>query len=136
MLLDRRNNPVIIPGDAANSLLVCLIRHEGPPKDPMPMPSKRERLFGRGHRTEAYTELYDQQDANRIAACQGVLNFATGLPKQRETTFGLGGRQALNQDKTLIYCSWGGGAFRKLRWRTRSRAGFAYLGLQVLLGPK
>jgi cytochrome c len=44
MLLDRRNKPVIIPGDAANSLLVRLIRHEGPPNDPMPMPSKRERL--------------------------------------------------------------------------------------------
>ena len=44
MLLDRRNKPVIIPGDATNSLLVRLIRHEGPPNDPMPMPSKRERL--------------------------------------------------------------------------------------------
>ena len=44
MLLDRRNKPVVIPGDAANSLLVHLIRHEGPPNDPMPMPSKRERL--------------------------------------------------------------------------------------------
>jgi cytochrome c len=27
MLLDRRNKPVIIPGDVANSLLVRLIRH-------------------------------------------------------------------------------------------------------------
>ena len=44
MLLDRRNNAVLIPGDAANSLLVRLIRHEGPANDPMPMPSKRERL--------------------------------------------------------------------------------------------
>lgn len=44
MLLDRRNKPVVIPGDAANSLLVRLMRHEGPPNDPMPMPSKRERL--------------------------------------------------------------------------------------------
>lgn len=52
-------------------------------------------------RSEAYTELYDQQDANRIAAGQGGGNFATGLPKQRETTSGLGGRQALNQAKTL-----------------------------------
>ncbi len=44
LLMDRRNKPVVIPGDAANSLLVRLIRHEGPPNDPMPMPSKRERL--------------------------------------------------------------------------------------------
>lgn len=53
------------------------------------------------NRTEAYLELYDQQNANRIAAGPGVGNLATGLPKQRETTFGLGGRQALNQAKTL-----------------------------------
>ena len=44
MLLDRLNKPVVIPGDAANSLLVRLIRHQGPLSDPMPMPSKRERL--------------------------------------------------------------------------------------------
>ena len=44
MLMDRRNKPVLVPGDAANSLLVRLIRHEGPLNDPMPMPSKRERL--------------------------------------------------------------------------------------------
>ncbi len=44
LLMDRRNKPIVIPGDAANSLLVRLIRHEGPPNDPMPMPSKRERL--------------------------------------------------------------------------------------------
>ncbi|WP_263385760.1 hypothetical protein [Granulicella arctica] len=44
LLMDRRNKPVLIPGDAANSLLVRLIRHEGPSNDPMPMPSKRERL--------------------------------------------------------------------------------------------
>jgi hypothetical protein len=42
--MDRRNKPALIPGDAANSLLVRLTRHEGPPNDPMPTPSKRERL--------------------------------------------------------------------------------------------
>jgi len=31
---------VIVPGDPANSLLVKLIRHEGPPDDPKPMPPK------------------------------------------------------------------------------------------------
>lgn len=31
---------VIVPGDPANSLLIKLIRHEGPANDPMPMPPK------------------------------------------------------------------------------------------------
>jgi uncharacterized membrane protein len=31
---------VIVPGDPANSLLIKLIRHEGPALDPMPMPPK------------------------------------------------------------------------------------------------
>jgi cytochrome c len=38
------DGPVLIPGDPANSLLVRLIRHEGPPKDPMPMPPNRSKL--------------------------------------------------------------------------------------------
>jgi cytochrome c len=33
-----RDGVVIVPGDPANSLLVKLIRHEGPADDPMPMP--------------------------------------------------------------------------------------------------
>jgi len=33
-----RDGAVIVPGDPANSLLVKLIRHEGPVDDPMPMP--------------------------------------------------------------------------------------------------
>ena len=31
---------VLVPGDPAKSLLVKLIRHEGPANDPMPMPPK------------------------------------------------------------------------------------------------
>ena len=31
---------VVVPGDPAKSLLVRLIRHEGPKNDPMPMPPK------------------------------------------------------------------------------------------------
>jgi mono/diheme cytochrome c family protein len=34
----------IVPGDPANSLLVKLIRHEGPKDDPMDMPPKRDKL--------------------------------------------------------------------------------------------
>lgn len=39
-----RDGLVIVPGDAVNSLLVKLIRHEGPANDPMPMPAKAPKL--------------------------------------------------------------------------------------------
>jgi len=39
-----RDGVVIVPGDPANSLLVKLIRHEGPANDPMPMPPKVDKL--------------------------------------------------------------------------------------------
>jgi mono/diheme cytochrome c family protein len=39
-----RDGVVIVPGDPANSLLVKLIRHEGPPDDPKPMPPKSPKL--------------------------------------------------------------------------------------------
>jgi cytochrome c len=35
-----KDGPVIAPGDPAKSMLVRLIRHEGPAKDPGPMPPK------------------------------------------------------------------------------------------------
>jgi cytochrome c len=44
MLKGGHEGPVLIPGDPTNSLLVRLIRHEGPPKDPMPMPPKQPKL--------------------------------------------------------------------------------------------
>jgi len=34
------DGPVIVPGDPAKSLLITLIRHEGPAGDPRPMPPK------------------------------------------------------------------------------------------------
>jgi cytochrome c len=34
--------PVVVPGDPGASLLVKLIRHEGPADDPMPMPPKEK----------------------------------------------------------------------------------------------
>jgi cytochrome c len=37
-----RDGAVIVPGDPANSLLVKLIRHEGPADDPKPMPPKEK----------------------------------------------------------------------------------------------
>jgi cytochrome c len=35
-----KDGAVLVPGDPANSLLVKLIRHEGPADDPMPMPPR------------------------------------------------------------------------------------------------
>jgi cytochrome c len=35
---------VLVPGDPKKSLLVRLIRHEGPAEDPMPMPQKAAKL--------------------------------------------------------------------------------------------
>jgi hypothetical protein len=87
-------------------------------------------------RTEAYVEFYDQQDANRLAPGQGVGQFATGFPKQRETTLGLGGRQALNKPKTLNLLLMGGRSFQTITAANNQPSWIAYIGLQVLLGPK
>ena len=87
-------------------------------------------------RTEAYLEFYDVQDANRIAAGQGVGQFATGYPKQRELTLGLGGRQALNHDKTLNLLLMGGRSVQAVSAANGQPSWIAYVGLQVLLGPK
>jgi hypothetical protein len=86
--------------------------------------------------TEAYLEMYDQQDANRVSAGQGVGNFATGLPKQRETTLGLGGRQAINQAKTLNLLLMAGRSFQKVTAENSQPGWIAYVGLQLLLGGK
>jgi hypothetical protein len=87
-------------------------------------------------RTEAYIELYDQQDANRIAPGQGIGQFATGIPKQRETTLGLGGRQSLNKAKTLNLLLMGGRSFQTVSASNNQPGWIAYVGLQLLLGPK
>jgi mono/diheme cytochrome c family protein len=44
MLKGGKNGPALLPGDPAESLLVRLIRHEGPADHPMPMPSKSAKL--------------------------------------------------------------------------------------------
>jgi hypothetical protein len=87
-------------------------------------------------RTEAYLELYDQQDANRIPPGRGVGQFATGYPKQRETTLGLGGRQALNKAKTLNLLLMGGRSFQTISPTNSQPSWIAYVGMQLLLGPK
>jgi len=87
-------------------------------------------------RTEAYAEIYDQQDANRLKAGLGVGQFATGQTKQRETTLGVGGRQALNKDKTMLLMLMGGRSFQAVSPQNSQPSWIAYVGLQVLLGPK
>ncbi|MGI4827678.1 MAG: hypothetical protein ACRYFU_05745 [Janthinobacterium lividum] len=87
-------------------------------------------------RTEAYVELYDLQDANRIGEGRGVGQFATGSSKQRETTLGVGGRQALNRNKTLNLLLMCGRSFQAVSTSNNQPSWIAYVGLQVLLGPK
>jgi hypothetical protein len=87
-------------------------------------------------RTEVYLEIYDIQDANRIPPGQGVGEFATGYPKQRETTLGLGGRQAINKDKTLNLLLMAGRSFQAVSASNSQPSWIAYVGFQVLLGPK
>ena len=86
--------------------------------------------------TEAYLEIYDQQDANRVRAGQGIGQFATGVSKQRQTTLGLGGRQAMNKAKTLNLLLMAGRSFQKVAADDSQPSWIAYIGFQVLLGPK
>ncbi|MGD0444691.1 MAG: hypothetical protein ABSA39_12215 [Edaphobacter sp.] len=87
-------------------------------------------------RTEAYLEIYDQQDANTIPAGRGVGQFATGQTKQRETTIGAGGRQALNKKKSMLLMLMGGRSFQSITPDNGQPSWIAYVGLQVLLGPE
>ncbi len=88
-----------------------------------------------GERTEAYVEFYDQQEANRIAPGQGLGQFATGTPKQRETTLGLGGRRALNRKKTFNLLLMAGRSVQTVSANSGQPSWIAYAGFQVLLGP-
>jgi len=102
------------------------------------VPQSRGLLMGHefNDHTEAYLELYDQQDANRIAPGQGIGQFATGFSKQRETTLGLGGRQAMNKSKTFNLLLMGGRSFQTPSGSNNQPSWIAYVGFQVLLGPK
>jgi hypothetical protein len=77
-------------------------------------------------KTELYAEIYDEQDANRI----------DGAPKQREATLGFGGRHALNRGNTLNLLFMGGRSFQSVTPENGQPNWIAYVGLQVLLGPK
>jgi hypothetical protein len=86
-------------------------------------------------RTEAYVEIYDTQDANRIPAGQGMGQFATGSSKQRQTTLDLGGRQALNHSKTINLLLMAGRSFQTIAPTNSQPSWIAYVGVQILLGP-
>ena len=44
LLKGGHDGPVVVPGDPANSLLIKLIRHEGPVDDPGPMPPNKPQI--------------------------------------------------------------------------------------------
>jgi hypothetical protein len=77
-------------------------------------------------RTELYMEIYDQQDANRVLS----------LPKQRFSTLGLGGRQALDHDNSILLLFMGGRSFQTVTPANGQPSWIAYIGVQFLLGPK
>jgi hypothetical protein len=104
------------------------------------LPQSWNRGFLVGHefsdRTEAYVELYDLQDANRVPIGRGAGNFAASGVKQRETTLGLGGRQALNHGKTLNLLLMAGRSFQTPSAATGQPGWIAYVGVQMLFGHK
>ncbi|MGA2213036.1 MAG: hypothetical protein ABSH31_07150 [Bryobacteraceae bacterium] len=104
----------------------------------VPQSWHRGMLVGREFtdRTEIYLELYDIQDANRVPPGQGVGVLATGYPKQRESTIGIGGRQALNKGRTLNLLLMAGRSFQAVTLTNGQPTWIAYVGFQLLLGPK
>jgi hypothetical protein len=77
-------------------------------------------------RTEAYVEIYDQQDTNRV----------DGTPKGRQATLGLGGRQVLNKRRTVLLLLMEGRSFQKVATSNLQPRWIAYVGVQFLLGPR
>jgi hypothetical protein len=94
------------------------------------VPSRWGRGLIVGHefneRFELYGEIYDLQDANRIG------NEA----KQRQLTLDVGGRQALGRSGRMRLLFMGGRAMQAVTRENSEPSWIAYLGLQVVLGPK
>jgi hypothetical protein len=94
------------------------------------IPSRWGRGLIAGHefnsRLELYGEIYDLQDANRI----------DGLPKQREFTADVGGRQTLDHQGHIRLLFMGGRALQEVTRQNSEPNWIAYIGLQLLLGPK
>jgi hypothetical protein len=92
------------------------------------IPSRWGRGLIAGHafseRFELYSEIYDLQDANRIG------------PKQRELTVDFGGRQTLDKGGHFRLLFMGGRAIQAVTRQNSEPNWIAYLGIQMLLGPK
>jgi hypothetical protein len=94
------------------------------------IPSRWGRGLIAGHafseRFELYSEIYDLQDANRIGL----------VPKQRELTVDFGGRQTLDKGGHFRLLFMGGRAIQAVTRQNSEPNWIAYLGIQMLLGPK
>ena len=75
---------------------------------------------------ELYGELYDLQDANRVG----------GAPKQRQLTLDVGGRRSLDKQDHFRLLFLGGRAIQAVTRTNGEPNWIAYLGIQMLLGPK
>ena len=94
------------------------------------VPSRWGRGLIAGHefseRLELYGEIYDLQDANSIG----------GAPKQRAFTLDVGGRQTLDRAGHLRLLFMGGRAIQAVTRQNSEPNWIAYVGVQILLGPK
>jgi hypothetical protein len=77
-------------------------------------------------KTELAIEIYDQQDANSVA----------GVPKQRETIFDIGGRQALDKSNSVLLLFMGGRSLQSVTRLNGQPDWVAYVGIQLLFGRK
>jgi hypothetical protein len=77
-------------------------------------------------RFEAYTELYDLQAIDRVGA----------QPKQRSLTLDAGGRRSLDKENHFRLLFMGGRAIQSVTVQNGEPSWIAYLGVQLLLGPK
>jgi len=94
------------------------------------IPSRWGRGLIAGHefndRLELYSEVYDLQDANKIA----------NAPKQREFTLDVGGRQTLDHAGHLRLLFMAGRSLQAVTRQNSEPNWIAYVGFQLLLGPK
>ena len=94
------------------------------------VPSRWGRGLIAGHeindRLELYGEIYDLQDINSIG----------GASKQRALTLDVGGRQSLNHAGTLRLLFMGGRGIQAVSRKDSEPNWIAYVGVQILLGPK
>jgi len=94
------------------------------------VPSRWGRGLIAGHefsdRLELYGEIYDLQDANRIGT----------VPRQRELTLDVGGRQTLDRGGHMRVLFMAGRGIQAVTRQNSEPNWIAYLGVQFLLGPK